>query len=80
MEKDIPHIEFDPSTKENIGFEIVPVERIAQNRKHYEVNPEKPHQLKFYNLIFFTDGESKHFIDFKWYPIHKNSLIYLTKD
>lgn len=80
MKKNIPHIVFNPSTNLELGFEVVPLERIAQNKKTFTIDPEKPHQLKFYNLIFITEGESKHFIDFKWYPIQKNSLIYLTKD
>ncbi|WP_299551608.1 helix-turn-helix domain-containing protein [Seonamhaeicola sp.] len=80
MKTDIPQISFKSSVDENFGFEIVPLKRIAANKKSFKVNPEKPHQLKFYNLIFITQGESKHFVDFKWYPIQKNSLIYLTKD
>ena len=80
MNKEIPQIEFAPNSNEQYGFEIVPIQKIARNSHSYEVNPEKPHQLKFFNLIFITKGASKHFIDFKWYNIEKNTLIYLTKE
>ena len=79
MKKDIPHIVFHSTEKENFGFDVVSIDFIRQ-QKGFDHNPEQPHQLKFYNLIFFTEGEGKHFIDFNWYPIQKNTLIYLTKD
>lgn len=80
MAKDIPHITFNPATSDNIGFEIVPIEQIAKSKNEHKHNPELPHQLKFYNLIFFTQGNGRHFIDFNWYPVQQNSLVYLTKD
>lgn len=80
LKKDIPRIQFDASTAENFGFEIIPIEKIARQKEEYDHNPELPHQLKFYNLIFFTKGTGRHFIDFNWYPIKANSLVYLTKE
>lgn len=80
MAKDIPHISFNHSSTDNFGFEIVPIEKIAKEKNERKHNPELPHQLKFYNLIFFTEGSGRHFIDFNWYPVQQNSLVYLTKD
>ncbi|WP_298777462.1 AraC family transcriptional regulator [uncultured Polaribacter sp.] len=80
MKKEIPHIQFNSTIPENFGFEILPIEKIKQHKKKYNHNPESPHQLKFYNLIFFTEGTGRHFVDFKWFSIKKNSLIYLTKE
>lgn len=80
MTKDIPHISFNPASTDNFGFEIVPIEKIAKEKNEHKHNPELPHQLKFYNLIFFTEGSGRHFIDFNWYPVQQNSLVYLTKD
>ncbi len=80
MNTDIPRIEFNPATKENFGFEIISIQDIADRRHLFDHDPELPHQLKFYNLILFTEGQGKHFIDFKWYPVQQNSLIYLTKE
>lgn len=80
MTKEIPHILFNSAATNNIGFEIVPIEQIAKRKHEHKHNPELPHQLKFYNLIFFTEGSGRHFIDFKWYPVQQNSLVYLTKD
>ena len=80
MTKDIPHIQFNASTNKNFGFEIIPIEKIAREKDKYNHDPELPHQLKFYNLIFFTHGTGRHFIDFNWLPVKENSLVYLTKE
>ena len=80
MTKDIPHIKFNPATTENLGFEIVPIEKIANRNYTNEHNSELPHQLKFYNLIHFTEGKGRHFIDFKWHPVQESSLVYLAKE
>jgi len=80
MTKDIPHINFNPATTDNFGFEIVPIEKIAQNRNQNKHNSELPHQLKFYNLIFFTEGHGRHFIDFNWHKVQQNTLVYITKE
>ncbi|MEQ9466457.1 MAG: helix-turn-helix domain-containing protein [Ekhidna sp.] len=80
MTKDIPHINFNPATTDNFGFEIVPIEKIAQNRNQNKHNSELPHQLKFYNLIFFTEGHGRHFIDFNWHKVQENTLVYITKE
>ncbi len=80
MIKDIPPITFNPASSDNFGLEIVPLEEIAKNKNKHQHHPELPHQLKFYSLIFFTEGSGRHFIDFNWFPVQKNSLVYLTKD
>jgi YesN/AraC family two-component response regulator len=80
MIKEIPFVQFNPEKNQSFGFEIVPITKIAQYRKQHDHNPELPHQLKFYNLIFFTAGAGRHFIDFNWYPVQQNSLVYLAKD
>lgn len=80
MTKDIPKIDFHPQKVENFGFEIVSIDKIAKIRKNNTHHSEQPHQLKFYNLIFFTEGNGRHFVDFKWYPVQKNTLVYLAKE
>ncbi|MEP2935765.1 MAG: helix-turn-helix domain-containing protein [Gilvibacter sp.] len=80
MKKGIPNINFKPANDENFGFEIVPIEKIANRKQTKDHNSQKPHQLKFYNLLFFTKGEGRHFIDFKWYSVKENTLVYLSKE
>ena len=80
MNKTIPEINFNCSDLDNFGFEIISIAKIAKRKANYNHNPELPHQLKFYVLIFFTEGIGQHFIDFNWYPVQQNTLVYLTKE
>ncbi len=80
IKNDIPQVLFQSNTKEDFGFEIVSLDKIAQKKDEFLHDPEKVHQLKFYNLIFFTEGTGRHFIDFKWYSVKKNSLVYISKE
>ena len=80
MKQDIPHIKFEPAKKDNIGFEIIPLERIHRDRHKYDHDPEQPHQLNFFKLTFYTKGEGRHFADFNWYPVKQNTLVYHTKE
>lgn len=77
----IPHVLFDSEKSEHLGLDIVLIEKIAAEKERYpNHHPEVPHQLKFYNLIYFTEGKGRHFIDFNWVNVQQNTLIYLTKE
>lgn len=77
--KHIPSIEFKSDDHRIKGVEIIPLDKIVSKRKHLTHDPEKPHKLQFYNLIFYTGGQSQHLVDFEWYPVKKNTLVYLAK-
>ena len=80
MTKKVPTVAFAPQLNDQLGFEIVSIAKIRRHKDTFTHNPELPHQLKFYNLIFFTEGQGQHFVDFKWYPVQRHSLLYLTSD
>lgn len=55
------------------------IDKIIQSQGKNSHSSELPHQLKFYMLIFFIEGSGRHFVDFNWYPVEENSLVYLSK-
>lgn len=79
MDNLLPPVSFKEEAMD-LGVDIISLEDIAANSHLYKPDPSKPHQLKFYNLIFFKTGSGNHFVDFKWYPVQKNSIVYITKD
>lgn len=79
MDHQLPPVSFKEEATD-LGVDIITIEDIALNKHIYKPDPSKPHQLKFYNLIFITKGSGKHFVDFKWYPVQKDSVVYITKD
>lgn len=79
MRREIPHILFNPTEKGHLDFELVSITELIENTKDFEHSPEDTHILQFYMLVFFTKGTSEHFIDFKWHPVKKNSLLFSSK-
>ena len=77
--KDIPNVEFQQDKGYTMGMELVSISRIEAFKHLYEPNPEHPHQIQFYNLIYFTSGEGRHFVDFHWYDIHEPTFLYIAK-
>lgn len=57
------------------GIEILKIEDLYKRKESLE----KPHLLDFYLFIFYTEGESEHFIDFSWNKVKKGTLVYLTE-
>ena len=57
------------------GIEILRIEDLYKRKESLE----KPHLLDFYLFIFYTEGESQHFIDFSWNKVEKGTLVYLTE-
>ncbi len=79
MDNQLPPVSFKEEAI-GLGIDIITLENISANKNIYKPDPSKPHQLKFYNLIFFTEGQGNHFVDFNWYPVQKDSIVYVTKD
>lgn len=77
--KDLLELKF-LSSLENNGFDILTFDELfgKYNLEHYCMT--KPHRIKFYHILYCTDGDDYHFIDFKKYSITKGSLIFLNKN
>jgi len=77
--KKIPKIPFETRKYKTLDFEIVRFEDIFTNT----VLSEKRgilHKLTFYAILFFTEGEGKHIVDFEEYIYKKGSLIFISKE
>ncbi len=59
------------------GFEIIDLSEL------YQTNFEQitsPHRLKFYQILWFKKGTSKHWVDFKNLDIAPNTLLFVNKN
>ncbi|WP_159099273.1 MULTISPECIES: helix-turn-helix domain-containing protein [Aquimarina] len=80
MNKEIPYVKYEPSHSKTHGIEVLLIEDLVQ--KYGGVNPsfpERPHQLDFYLLAFYTQGETEHLVDFVRHKVKKDTIVYLTK-
>jgi AraC-like DNA-binding protein len=61
------------------SFDLLLLEDLYK-RKDLDHNVEEIHRVDFYLLLFVTEGNGSHFIDFKNYNLKKGSLLTIRKD
>jgi len=79
MTDEIPYIQFKSRDTKIEGIEIITIEDIISRKDNLSHSPEKAHQIKFYKIVFYTNGVTEHLVDFIWHKVQKNTLIYLSK-
>ena len=79
MTNEIPYIQFKPNHTKVKGIEIITLESLIKRKNDLDHFPEKAHQLDFYMLVFYSQGETEHLVDFVWHKVKKNTVLYLTK-
>lgn len=79
MKNELPQIRFESNFIEVEGIEIITLEGLMQRRESLSHYPEKPHQLEFYALAYYTAGHTRHLVDFIWHEAKANTLLYLSK-
>ncbi|MBW1296699.1 helix-turn-helix domain-containing protein [Aquimarina litoralis] len=78
MKNDIKHIKFDNKTNPKSYFEIVQIEELLTRKLDHDVC--KNHLVKFYIILFITEGEGYHTVDFVDYPYEKGTILLIRKD
>ncbi|MCK8046542.1 AraC family transcriptional regulator [Shewanella sp. 1CM18E] len=76
----VPIIEFraPPSHKE--GLEVLDLGNFYKKLPRCSFDPGKPHRITYYCFIYITEGEGRHFIDFKYHSFKKGSFIFINKN
>ncbi len=77
MENQIPEYKFREEFKQ-VGFEIVELKYLFS--RHALEERTAPHRLKFYAILFVTNGNGKHEIDFNLYSFNSKSILFIGKD
>lgn len=80
MAKEIPNIEFRSKHQAIEGLDILRIEDLRTlDSSKLNHDPQKAHQLEFNILIFFTQGNTEHLVDFVSYDVNKNTVLHLSK-
>lgn len=75
----IPQIKFNLSKTKQVEFEIFELKDLYQHR-FTSHNPEQPHRISFFSLIYIEEGEGSHMVDFKTYPFSSGSFIFVQRE
>lgn len=76
----VPNIKFKASSISEEGIEIIALDELYARRLNMNHNPNKPHRVHFYLMIYIEQGEGTHFIDFNQYLFKKGSFIFINKN
>ena len=80
MAKSKPKIEqyhLHKDQPEKLQFEIYSLsDYLAKNVGH----TDKPHIHSFYQIIWFTKGKGKHFVDFNEFEASNNKMFFISKN
>ncbi len=77
---DIPKVEFRFPSAGNPGLEVLDLAALYRRLPLYKHDPSKPHRVKFHCLIYITQGEGAHFIDFNEHQYQPGSFIFINKN
>ena len=61
------------------GFEIMTLRELFHRPIPRDHDPEQPHRLMFYALLYIAKGNGHHFVDFKDYPFEDGAVITIAK-
>ncbi|MCT4631069.1 AraC family transcriptional regulator [Winogradskyella sp.] len=79
MSKTLPQIAFKTRYPEVSGIEVIRLEEIRDRVEDLTHSPQHPHQIAFYKLVYYTKGKTQHLVDFKWYDVEEDTVLYLSK-
>lgn len=77
---EIPKVEFRFPSTANPGLEVLDLETLYKRMSQCKHDPSQPHRIKFHSLIYITQGEGAHFIDFNEHPYQAGSFIFVNKN
>ncbi|GAA6138134.1 helix-turn-helix domain-containing protein [Arenicella sp. 4NH20-0111] len=71
----IPNIEFDHSLCRFSDFEVLDIEDLSCRTLDHD--PQRPHKVGFFQVIYFESGEGQHMIDFEDYGFSSGTVIFV---
>lgn len=77
MQKNIPDIKFNHA-KGASGFEVMSLKNLFKRGETLSHKLHQPHRLKFYQMMYVSQGEGYHTVDFHSFPIKKGNLIFTS--
>lgn len=78
MADNIPKVYFHQPEKEKIEFEIITLKYLFSRYDRLSPPIDIPHRVAFYQILYISQGEGRHYIDFKPCEFAKGSLLFIS--
>ncbi|MBX2880738.1 MAG: AraC family transcriptional regulator [Granulosicoccus sp.] len=76
----IPQVAYFPQDNRDHKIEMVDLVQLSKRKSRLDHNPQQPHRVEFYVLIYIEEGAGKHFVDFTYHPFQAGDFIFIHKD
>jgi AraC-like DNA-binding protein len=75
----IPDIGFNHDKTSHAEFEIFPLEEMyLKHQKNHD--PTQPHRIEFFNLIYVSEGNGQHMVDFAHHEFGPGSVVFVQRN
>jgi len=78
MSDDIPQVSFHKPKKGKFEFEVLTLTHLFSRKDSLACPLDRPHRLGFYQILYITKGEGRHYIDFKPCEYSTGSLLFVS--
>lgn len=78
MADNIPKVFFRKSEKDKFEFEVLTLKDLFSRGEGLDPPLDKPHRVWFYQILYITKGEGRHYIDFKPCEYFRGSLVFIS--
>lgn len=78
MAENIPQVFFHKPGKNKFEFEVIPLKQLFSRKSSLMQPLEQPHRVEFYQVLYITKGQGRHYIDFKPYDYFQGSLLFIS--
>jgi AraC family transcriptional regulator, transcriptional activator of pobA len=78
MADNIPKIHFHQPEKDAFAFEVITLKYLFSRYDRLGPLLDKPHRVEFYQILYISQGEGRHYIDFKPCEYSKGSLLFIS--
>jgi AraC family transcriptional activator of pobA len=74
----IPKVYFHKPKKDQFEFEVLTLKHLFS--RYYSLVPplDKPHRVEFYQILYISKGDGRHYIDFEPYEYSQGSLLFIS--
>ncbi|PMG21572.1 AraC family transcriptional regulator [Vibrio splendidus] len=75
----IPNIGFNHEKTAQAELELVPLSRLY-SESNINHDPQLPHRVSFFLILFIEQGSGTHMVDFEDYPFSQGSVLFIQRE
>ncbi|PMG97768.1 AraC family transcriptional regulator [Vibrio lentus] len=75
----IPNIGFNHEKTAQAELELIPLSRLYSDHT-ISHDPQQPHRVSFFMIIFIEQGSGTHMVDFEDYPFRRGSVLFVQRE